>query len=162
MWSMKTLLLTLTVAFGLTTGVINSQAQISPGPAGMPSSLAVQPEYVFQQTGENFLITNPPRVLQKGTEATDISTTIGNTTVTKHFPEIPTVTSESSHRKVSPEENATRGMAFQEAESLTKGGYNHDGLAFMGWDAKSAAAAAKHEQEKNNNLREQPPIAPAQ
>jgi hypothetical protein len=148
MWSMKTLLLTLTLAFGLTTGVINSQAQISPGPAGMPSSLAVQPEYVFQQTGENFLITNPPPVLQKATEASDISTTIGNTTVTKHYPEIPAVRSESSYGKVSPEENAARGMAFQEAGTLTKGGYNHDGLAFLGWEAKSETAAAKHEQEK--------------
>jgi len=157
---MKTLLLTLTAAFGLTTGATNSQAQISSGPTGMPSSLATQPEYVFQQTGENFIITNPPnssRNSQPSTPAADISTKLGDTVVTKHYE---ASAYQPAYGIVSAEENAARGMAFQKSEALIKGGYNHDGLAFMGWGVKSEAAAAKHEKEKNNNLREQPPIAP--
>jgi hypothetical protein len=38
-------------------------------------------------------------------------------------------------------------------------GYNHDGLAFMGLEAKLQAAAAKHEQEKNNSLSREQPVS---
>jgi hypothetical protein len=157
---MKTLLLTLTAALGLTASVINSQAQISAGPAGMPSSLVIQPEYVFQQTGENFVTTNPPSKSQNsqaGAPDTTVSTKLGDTVITKHYEAI---SFQPAYSIVSAEENVARGMGFQESLTLIKGGYNHDGRAFMGWDAKVEAAAAKHEQEKNNGQREQLPVAP--
>jgi hypothetical protein len=145
MLSMKTLLLTLTAALGLTTGAINSQAQISSGPAGMPSSLASQPEYVFQQTGQNFVTTNPPgnsRNSQGGTPDTTVEQKLGDTIITKRYEATPF---QPAYAIIRAEENAARGMAFQNSETLIKGGYNHDGLAFMAWEAKSEAAAAKHE-----------------
>jgi hypothetical protein len=128
---MKTLLLTLTATVGLTMTAINSNAQISPGPVGMPSSLAIQPEYAFQQTGENFVTTNPPgssRNSQAGTPDTTTSTKFGDTVVTKHYEPTP---SQPAYSIVRAEENAARGVAFQEALTLIKGGYNHDGLAFL-------------------------------
>jgi len=126
----------------------------------MPSSLAIQPEYVFQQTGQNFVTTNPPgssQSSQAGDPDTTISTKLGDTVTTKHYEATP---SQPAYAIIKAEENAARGMAFQNSLTLINGGYNHDGLAFMGWEAKLGATAAKHEQEKNNSLREQPPIVP--
>jgi hypothetical protein len=147
---MKTLLLTLAAVVGLTTGATNLQAQISPGPVGMPSSLAVQPEYVFQQTGQNFVTTNPPgnsRNSQAGTPDTSVEQKFGDTIITKHYEATPP---QLATAPISPEDNAARGMAYQVSFTLLKGGYNHDGLALMGLGAKLEAAVAKHEQEKNN------------
>ena len=129
---MKTLLATLTAALSLTTGAINSQAQISPGPAGMPFSLVSQPEYAFQRTGQNFVTTNPPsssRNSQAGTPDTIVESKLGDTVITKHYEATP---DQPAYGIVSAAENAARGMAFQKSLTLINGGYNHDGLMGLG------------------------------
>jgi len=112
----------------------------------MPSSLVIQPEYVFQQTGQNFVTTNPPgnsQNSQAGAPDTIVETKLGDTVITKHYEAIP---DQPAYAIIRAEQNAARGMAFQKSKTLIKGGYNHDGLAFMGLDAKLGAAAAKQEQ----------------
>jgi len=84
----------------------------------MPSSLATQPEYVFQQTGQNFVTTNPPgspQNSQAGAPDTTVTQKFGDTVITKHYEPTPP---QPAYAKVSAEENAARGMTFQESETL--------------------------------------------
>jgi hypothetical protein len=139
-------LIILAAALGMSA--LNLQAQITPGPSGMPYSTAYALEYYWQKTELNFEATNPPTASNSGAPATDITTETAGKRVTQHFEAVPP---RPTIKALSREETAARGGAYQYSYSLTgrSYSYNHDGRAFEKFNETIDIAILAHAVEFN-------------